>query len=92
MARRRGDSADGDADTDGDGADEPEVEITFGHSFPGEHPMAVNMLDPWMEEVEERTGGSVTFDVHPGGAITTLPLCTRTPSLAPSRPSSTTPR
>ncbi|QBI21005.1 TRAP transporter substrate-binding protein [Egibacter rhizosphaerae] len=31
--------------------------------------MAVNMLDPWMEDVEERTGGTVTFDVQPGGAL-----------------------
>lgn len=63
----------GGTDTNGEGGDDPDVEITFGHPFPAEHPMAVNMLDPWMEEVEEQTDGTVTFDVHPGGAITGAP-------------------
>jgi TRAP-type transport system periplasmic protein len=66
-------AVDEDADpdeVDAAAAEGPDVTLVLGHPFPAEHPMAVNMIAPWIEEVEERTGGTVTFDVQPGGAIT----------------------
>lgn len=57
----------------GDFSDAPAVEIVFGHPFPAEHHLVVNVLQPWMDDVTERTDGTVTFDVQPGGALTGPP-------------------
>lgn len=56
-------------DEDADFADAPEIEISLGHAFPEDHPVAVNMVEPWAEEVEERTEGTVTVEVVPGGGL-----------------------
>lgn len=54
-------------------ADSPDIEIVFGHPFPDQHHLVVNVLQGWMDEVEELTAGTVTFDVHPGGALSGPP-------------------
>ncbi|MFA9430206.1 TRAP transporter substrate-binding protein [Egicoccus sp. AB-alg2] len=54
-------------------ADAPEVEVVFGHPFPDQHHLAVNVLQPWMDEVTEMTNGTVTFDVQPAGALSGPP-------------------
>jgi TRAP-type C4-dicarboxylate transport system substrate-binding protein len=72
-----GDEGGGDGEETGEETGEegaaagPEVEIVFGHPFPAEHHLVVNVLQPWMDDVTEQTGGTVTFDVQPGGALTT---------------------
>lgn len=58
-----------DAEEDADFADAPEIEISLGHPFPEDHPVAVNMVAPWADEVEERTEGTVTVEVVPGGGL-----------------------
>jgi TRAP-type C4-dicarboxylate transport system substrate-binding protein len=57
----------------GDFSDAPAVEVVFGHPFPAEHHLVVNVLQPWMDDVTEQTDGTVTFDVQPGGALTGPP-------------------
>lgn len=57
-----------DVDTDA-AADGPEINLNVGHPFPDDHPMAENIIRPWADEVEEGTGGTVTVDIHPGGAL-----------------------
>jgi TRAP-type C4-dicarboxylate transport system substrate-binding protein len=64
-------SAEDAGEEEADAAAGPDVEIVFGHPFPDEHHLVVNVLQPWMDDVTEATGGTVTFDVQPGGALTT---------------------
>ncbi|MFW6092149.1 MAG: TRAP transporter substrate-binding protein [Actinomycetota bacterium] len=45
------------------------VTLTLGHPFPAEHLIQVNMIEPWAEEVAEATDGTVTVEIHPGGAL-----------------------
>lgn len=61
--------------TQGSGSEEaggfgPDVTVTLAHPFPGEHPMQVEMIEPFVQQVEQRTEGTVTFEIHPGGALT----------------------
>lgn len=57
-------------------ADEPAadmgdpVTLNLAHPFPTEHHIQVNMIEPWIEDVTEATDGTVTIEVHPGGALT----------------------
>ncbi len=46
-----------------------DVTLTLGHPFPEGHPIAVNAIIPWAEEVEEATNGTVTIEIVPGGAL-----------------------
>jgi TRAP-type C4-dicarboxylate transport system substrate-binding protein len=52
-----------------DFSDAPAVEVVFGHPFPDQHHLVVNVLQPWMDDVTEQTEGTVTFNVQPGGAL-----------------------
>lgn len=64
--------ADTTAGGEGDAAsvgDDPPIEIVFAHPSPPQHMQYVAVLEPWLEEVTERTGGTVTFDVHPAGSL-----------------------
>ncbi|MFW6188028.1 MAG: hypothetical protein ACOC84_08550, partial [Actinomycetota bacterium] len=45
------------------------VTLTLGHPFPAQHLIQVNMIEPWAEEVAEATEGTVTVEIHPGGAL-----------------------
>jgi TRAP-type transport system periplasmic protein len=67
------DSEGGEAAAEGDFSDAPEVEIVFGHPFPDQHHLVVNVFQDWMDDVTERTEGTVTFDVQPGGALSGPP-------------------
>lgn len=63
-----------DADADDEAADMGEpVNLTLGHPFPAQHPIQVNMIEPWVDDVAEATDGTVTIEIHPGGAITGPP-------------------
>jgi TRAP-type transport system periplasmic protein len=67
------DATDDDAAATGDFSDAPDVEVVFGHPFPDQHHLLVNVLQPWMDDVTERTDGTVTFDVQSGGALSGPP-------------------
>jgi TRAP-type transport system periplasmic protein len=45
------------------------VTLTFGHPFPAAHPIAVRVLEPYAEAVNEATGGVVSIEFQPGGAL-----------------------
>lgn len=45
------------------------VTLTFGHPFPAAHPIAVGVLEPYAEAVNEATGGVVSIEFQPGGAL-----------------------
>lgn len=49
------------------------VTLTLGHPFPAQHPIQVNMIEPWVDDVAEATDGTVTIEIHPGGALTAPP-------------------
>lgn len=53
----------------GDFEDAPEVTLALSYPFGAEHHTRTNIVDPWIEEVRERTDGTVNFEVHPGGAL-----------------------
>ena len=59
-------AADGGDDTTEEGADAEEdmgdlVTLTLAHPFPAEHPIHVNIMEPFVEEVAEATDGTVTI-------------------------------
>lgn len=63
---------------DGEGADEdtevaaakgPEVSLTLGHPFPASHVIQEDVLDPFVEELADATGGTVQIEIIPGGAL-----------------------
>lgn len=47
--------------------------LTLGHPFPAVHPIAVNALEPYAAAVNEATGGVVTIEFQPGGALAAPP-------------------
>lgn len=49
------------------------VTLTFGHPFPPTDPIQVNVWEPWVERVSEATGGTVTIEIHAGGALSPAP-------------------
>jgi TRAP-type transport system periplasmic protein len=51
----------------------PEVTLTFGHPFPPTDPIQVQGWEPWVEEIRERTNGTVNIEIHPGGALAPAP-------------------
>lgn len=46
------------------------VTLTLAHPFPAEHPIHVNLMEPFVEDVSEATDGTVTIEIHPAGALT----------------------
>lgn len=62
-------------------ADEPDetaefgdpVTLTFGHPFPAAHPIAAGVLEPYAQAVNEATGGVVSIEFQPGGALAAPP-------------------
>lgn len=75
-AASAGEGGDDDADSGtvadaGDFGDE--VTLTFGHPFPPMDPIQVEGWEPWVEEVRERTGGTVNIEIHAGGALAPAP-------------------
>lgn len=46
------------------------VNLTLAHPFPAQHLIQVNMIEPFVDEVSEATDGTVTIEIHPGGALT----------------------
>jgi len=52
-----------------DAKNDPHVTLTFGHYLPPNDVMHVEVIEPFAEEVEKLTGGSVTIDIHPAGAL-----------------------
>lgn len=56
------------ATNNGGDAEEP-VTLKFGYFIDEGHPMAQLGLIPFAEEVEERSGGSITFDMYPNGQL-----------------------
>lgn len=49
------------------------VTLTLGHPFPAVHPIQVNALEPYAAAVNEATGGAVTIEFQPGGALAAAP-------------------
>jgi TRAP-type transport system periplasmic protein len=49
------------------------VTLTMGHPFPAEHPIHVNVMVPYADAVSEATGGAVTIEFQPGGALAAPP-------------------
>lgn len=49
------------------------VTLTLGHPFPAVHPIAANALEPYAAAVSEATGGAVTIEFQPGGALAAPP-------------------
>ncbi len=47
--------------------------LTLGHPFPAVHPIAVNALEPYAAAVNEATGGAITIEFQPGGALAAPP-------------------
>lgn len=59
------------AGTEGDFGDP--VTLTLGHPFPAVHPIQVNALEPYAAAVNEATGGAITIEFQPGGALAAPP-------------------
>lgn len=68
-----------DADTDGEDAgaggevEGDDVTLNLGHPFPAGHPIQVALIEPFAEQVSEVTNGTVTVEIHPGGALAAPP-------------------
>ena len=58
----------GSPDSTADGPANP-ITLTFGHPFPPTDPIQVNVWEPWVEEVRERTGGTLDIEIYAGGAL-----------------------
>lgn len=57
----------------GGGADTAKTyNIKINSGLPPTHPIVTNLLDPWLEEVEEKTDGRVKGKVYNGEALGTL--------------------
>lgn len=51
----------------------PEVTLTLGHPFPASHPIQVEALEPFIEQVADVTDGTVTVEVVPAGGLGPAP-------------------
>ena len=52
------------------GGDESEpVMLSLGYGFAADHPLRVQVLDPWAEDVWEATGHTVGVEIHPAQAL-----------------------
>lgn len=47
----------------------PPVELTLGHPFPASHVIQAKVLDDWVQEVSDATGGTVEIEIVPGGGL-----------------------
>jgi TRAP-type C4-dicarboxylate transport system substrate-binding protein len=47
----------------------PAVELTLGHPFPASHVIQAKVLDDWVQEVSDATGGTVDIEIVPGGGL-----------------------
>jgi TRAP-type C4-dicarboxylate transport system substrate-binding protein len=55
----------------GDNGDTGEtIELIWGTPFPAEHPQQKLIVDPFVEEVREKSNGRINIIVHPGNTIT----------------------
>lgn len=52
----------------GGGESDP-VTLRLGYPFPADHPLRVQVLDPWAEDLRAATDGSVTIEFHPEQAL-----------------------
>ena len=49
------------------------VTLVLGHPFPAAHPIAAGALEPYAQAVNAATGGVVTIEFQPGGALAPPP-------------------
>lgn len=47
------------------------IELTFAHPFPATHHHQTGIIEPFVEEIKEASGGRINITVHPGGSIVT---------------------
>ena len=52
----------------GDGDSDP-VTLRFGYPFPADHPVRVQVFDPWAEDLRAATDGSVTIEFYAEQAL-----------------------
>ena len=52
----------------GDGQSDP-VTLRLGYPFPADHPLRVQVLEPWAEDLHAATDGSVTIEFHAEQAL-----------------------
>ena len=52
----------------GDGQSDP-VTLRLGYPFPADHPLHVQVLEPWAEDLRAATDGSVTIEFHAEQAL-----------------------
>ncbi len=45
--------------------------LSFGDPFPAVHPLRVQVLDPWAEDIWQATGNTVGVEFHPEQALST---------------------
>ena len=51
------------------GDDSEPVTLSLGYPFAADHPLRVQVLDPWAEDVREATGDTVRVEIHPEQAL-----------------------
>ncbi|MBF7097003.1 TRAP transporter substrate-binding protein [Alkalibacter mobilis] len=60
--------------SDDDGGNENDagetVELVMGHPFSGQHPISLNILEPFAEALEEESNGRIKLTIIPAAAIT----------------------
>lgn len=59
------------ADAGGDVDPGEVIELTFAHPFPATHHHQTGIIEPFVEEIKEASGGRIVINVHPGGSIVT---------------------
>ena len=47
------------------------VMLSFGYPFPAAHPLHVQVLEPWAEDIRGATGNTVGVEFHPEQALST---------------------
>lgn len=67
-------TADAQTTPEGDGETATEdmgapVELTLGHPFPASHVIQAQVLDDWVQEVSDATGGTMSIEIVPGGGL-----------------------
>ena len=45
------------------------VTLSLGYPFPAMHPLRLQVLEPWAEDIHAATGGAVTIEFHPEQAL-----------------------
>ena len=53
------------------GDDSEPVMLSLGYPFAADHPLRVQVLDPWAEDVREATGNTVGVEFHPEQGLST---------------------